>query len=100
MLEQTFALSDIPRVFTLAFLELLLSADNAVVLGVISHSLPENQRRKALFIGIASSFVLRAAGLLSVSFLLKSYWLQLLGAGYLMFLSARYFFKKNKRKKG
>ncbi len=99
MLDQTFALSDIPRVFTLAFLELLLSADNAVVLGVISHSLPERLRKKALFIGLASSFVLRAAGLLSVSLLLKSYWIQIGGAAYLLYLSIRHFYKKSKSKR-
>ncbi len=99
MLDQTFALSDIPRVFTLAFLELLLSADNAIVLGVISHALPEHQRRKALFIGVASSFILRAAGLLAVSVLLKNVWIQVVGAAYLLYLSLRHFYKSAKKKR-
>lgn len=96
MIEQTFAFSDIPRIFTLAFLEILLSADNAVVLGVLSHSLPPPLRRRALFIGIASSFVLRAAALLGIALLLESIWFQLLGGAYLAYLSIRSFFKKQK----
>lgn len=91
-----FAFSDIPRVFTLTFLEILLSADNAVVLGVLTHSLPPVLRRRALFIGIASSFVLRAAALLGIAVLLESTWFQLLGGAYLVYLSIRYFFKKQK----
>lgn len=91
-----FAVTDIPRVFTLAFLELLLSADNAVILGVLSNTLPQPLRRKALFIGVASSFVLRAVALLFVASLLKYTWIGLLGAAYLIYLSTRYFMQKGK----
>ncbi len=91
-----FALSDIPRVFTLAFLEMLLSADNAVILGVLSNALPQPLRRKALFIGVASSFVLRAVALLLAAYLLKYMWVQLLGAAYLLYLSLRYFLQGGK----
>lgn len=96
MFEQTFSLSDIPRIFTLAFLELLLSSDNAIVLGLITFSLPQQLRRKALFIGLASSFILRAIALLSVAYLLKYSWIQLIGAAYLFYLSVRHFTKKKR----
>lgn len=96
MIEQTFAFADIPRIFTLAFLEILLSADNAIVLGVLSRSLPPPLRRRALFIGIASSFILRAGALLAVAVLLESIWFQLIGGAYLVYLSIRYMTKKDK----
>lgn len=96
MIEQSFAFSDLPRIFVLAFLELLLSADNAIVLGVLSHALPTHLRRKALFIGVASAFVLRAAALLLIAYLLEYTWIQALGAAYLIYLSIRYFTKKRK----
>lgn len=96
MIEQTFALSDIASVFILIFLEILLSADNAVVLGVISRTLPQHLRKRALFIGLASSFILRAVALLLVSSLLHYTWVQLLGAAYLIYLSIRYFVRKGK----
>jgi YkoY family integral membrane protein len=98
MFEQSFALSDIPRIFTLSFLELLLSADNAVVLGVLTHSLPAPLRRKALFIGLASSFVLRAIALLTLATLLQYPWVELIGAAYLIYLSVRYFMNRDKSK--
>jgi YkoY family integral membrane protein len=96
MIELSFALSDVPRIITLSFLEILLSADNAVVLGVLSHTLPKHLRKKALYIGLASSIFLRAGALLTIALLLKSLWVQLLGGAYLLYLSIRYFTKKRK----
>ncbi len=91
-----FALSDIPRLVTLIFLEMLLSADNAVVLGVLSHSLPPHLRKKALFIGVVSSFFLRAGALLFAIQLLEYSLFQLIGAAYLLYLSIRYWIRKGK----
>jgi len=91
-----FALSDIPRVFILIFLEILLSADNAVVLGVLSRTLPPHLRQKALFIGVISSFCLRLAVLFLIAYLLEYPWVELLGAAYLLYLSIRYFANKGK----
>lgn len=91
MFGQTFDLVDIPRLLTLAFIELLLSSDNAIVLALLAHALPERLRKKALFIGIASSFILRAAALFTVSILLRYHWIQLLGAAYLFYVSIHHF---------
>lgn len=91
---QTFAFSDVPKIFILTFLELALSADNAIILGTLTHSLLPQLRKKALFIGALSSIFLRAAALLSVSFLLQYLWIQLVGAAYLLYLSIRHFAKK------
>ena len=94
MLSQTFALSDLFRVALLAFLEVLLSADNAIVLAVLTKELPQRLRAKALYVGFASAFILRAIGILSISFLLDFFWFQLIGALYLLYLSLRHFLKK------
>lgn len=94
-----FTISDIPRIFTLAFLELLLSADNAIVLGVITNALAPHLRKKALFIGIVSAFLLRATALVVVSTLLQHTWIELLGAMYLIYLPSKYFWKKGKSTK-
>jgi len=96
MFEQSFAFADFPRVLTLVFLEILLSADNAIVLGVLSHSLPVPLRRKALLIGIGSAFVLRAAALLGIALLFESIWFQVFGGAYLLYLAIRYLSKKRK----
>ncbi len=97
MFGQTFDLVDVPKLGILAFLEILLSADNAVVLSLLTRLLPEQQRRKALWIGVASSFLFRAIAILSLSFLLQYLWLQVLGGIYLLFLAVRHFYKAHKK---
>lgn len=97
MFNQTFDLSDILRIFFLTFLELLLSADNAIVLGLLVSHLPEKSRAKALYIGVFSAFFLRAFALIGLAFFLKYQWLQLLGAAYLIYLSIHHFIKKRKK---
>ena len=91
---QLFDLSDIPRVALLAFLEVLLSADNAIVLGLIASRLPPALRKRALFIGFASAWVFRLLGILGIAFLLKYSWIQLIGGLYLLYLSLHHFIKK------
>lgn len=97
MFGQTFDFSDIPRIGVLTFLEILLSADNAIVLGVLTAALPPHLRTKALYIGAISAFFFRALALLSISVLLQYQWIQILGALYLLYLSWRHF--KGKKKK-
>lgn len=98
MFEQTFSLIDLPKVAVLAFLELLLSADNALVLATITRPLTPKLRKKAILIGTASSFVLRAIGIIIIAWLLQYFWIQLIGAAYLLFLSARHLIKPSKKK--
>ncbi len=97
MFDQTFALSDIPKVFFLAFLEIILSADNAIVLGVIAARLPEKLQAKALYIGSISAFVLRAIAILLIGFLIQYRFIQILGAAYLFYLSLRFLLDKEKK---
>ena len=98
MFDQTFAASDLPKVLVLALIEILLSADNAIVLGLLAHHLPEPLRKRALYIGVGSSFLIRAAGLLFISYLIEYRSIQLLGAAYLVYLSIHHFASKRKRK--
>ncbi|NGX51043.1 MAG: hypothetical protein K1060chlam2_00900 [Chlamydiae bacterium] len=87
MLDQTFSLIDIPRLFTLIFLEGILSLDNALAIALIVRRLPPEKRQKALFIGVASAVILRAFGVLSAAYLIQLFWVQLLGGLYLIYLS-------------
>lgn len=95
MLGQTFEVSDIARLFALILIELMLSADNALILAAMVHPLPVNLRKKALFIGAFSAFVLRGLAIVAVSFILKSFWLKVVGAAYLIYLCLHHFFKKD-----
>ena len=92
MFGQTFELFDLLRVAFIAFLEIVLSADNAIILGLLVHKLPLEKRQKALTAGVVSSLLFRAIALFSLSFLLQFSWIQGLGAAYLLYLAIRHFF--------
>jgi YkoY family integral membrane protein len=96
MFGQLFEFSDLPKVVVLCFLEILLSADNAIVLGVLSKHLSANLQKKALLIGLFSAIFFRGVLLLFASFLLNHPLIQLLGAAYLIFLSARHLIRHRK----
>ena len=73
----------------LILLEGLLSADNAVVMAVMVRHLPRVQQKKALFYGLLGAFVFRFAALFLITTLVKYWWIQALGAAYLLFMSAK-----------
>lgn len=73
----------------LILLEGLLSADNAVVMAVMVRHLPKVQQKKALFYGLLGAFVFRFVALFLITTLVKYWWIQALGAAYLLFMSAK-----------
>lgn len=75
-------------------LEGLLAADNALVLAVMVKHLPQQERKKALFYGLAGAFILRFAALFMISFLVEVWQVQAIGAIYLLFISIQYLYKK------
>ena len=79
---------------SLIILEGLLSADNALVLAVMVRHLPENQRKKALFYGLIGAYAFRFIAIGIGVFLIKLWWVKVLGAGYLAWLSIKYFLDK------
>jgi len=88
---QSFGAADIPVILLLIILEGLLSADNALVLAIMVRHLPKEMQQKALLYGLAGAFVFRLAAILLVSFLIQLWWLQAVGAGYLMFIMVKHF---------
>ncbi|WP_411674999.1 MULTISPECIES: TerC family protein [Cytobacillus] len=78
----------------LIVLEGLLAADNALVLAIMVKHLPEKERKKALFYGLAGAFVFRFASLFAISFLVDVWQIQALGAIYLIFIAANHIFRK------
>lgn len=96
--EQTFSLSDLPRIAFLTFLEIVLSADNAVVLALLVKDLTPVLRKRALYIGFASAFVLRFLALSFTIFFFQYPWIQGIGAAYLLYLSAAHFMAKRRKR--
>ncbi|BAC14992.1 toxic anion resistance protein [Oceanobacillus iheyensis HTE831] len=80
-------------------LEGLLAADNALVLAIMVRHLPEKQRKRALFYGLAGAFVFRFASLFVISFLVDFWQVQALGAAYLLFISLKNLYDRFKKKK-
>ncbi|MBD1381869.1 TerC family protein [Metabacillus arenae] len=78
----------------LVALEGLLAADNALVLAIMVKHLPEEDRKKALFYGLAGAFVFRFASLFIISFLVDVWQIQALGALYLLFIAINHIVRK------
>lgn len=91
MFGWTFDVSDIGKVGLLLLLEALLSADNALILAILVRHLPRDQQKKALFYGLAGAFVLRIGAIFLAAKILDLWWLQLVGALYLIFLPIKHF---------
>lgn len=91
---------DVATIFTLALLEGLLSADNALVLAVLVKHLPVDQRKKALRYGIIGAFVFRILCILLAAWLINAWFFKALGAAYLLFISIQHLAKKDETKEG
>lgn len=81
---------------TLVILEGLLSADNALVLAVMVKHLPETKRKKALFYGLLGAYAFRFIAIGIGVFLIKLWWVKVIGAAYLGWLAIRYFLDRKK----
>src|SRR4051794_36194650 len=92
-LGQSFQTGDIASVVALVLLEGLLSADNALVLAIMVRHLPKQQQQRALLYGLVGAFVFRLVAILLASFVLKLWWLQAIGAAYLLYLPFKHFLK-------
>jgi len=79
-------------------LEGLLAADNALVLAIMVRHLPEKQRKRALFYGLAGAFVLRFGSLFIISFIVDLWWIQALGALYLLGIAGKNLYDRFKKK--
>src|SRR5262245_61980293 len=73
-------------VIRIILIDLVLSGDNAVVIGMAAHRLPPPQRRFAIMFGGAAAIVLRIALTVVAVFLLEVPGLRLLGGALLMWI--------------
>ncbi|WP_448565939.1 TerC family protein [Thermus sp.] len=85
--------SVISVILILIALEVILSADNALILGVLVQKLPVHLRRKALFYGILGAYVLRGLALFFAALVIKLWWVQALGAAYLLYIALKHFLR-------
>ncbi|GEK32738.1 TerC family protein [Kurthia sibirica] len=78
-------------------LEGLLAADNAVVMAVMVKHLPHAQRKKALFYGLLGAFVLRFAALFMITLIVDWWFVQAIGAAYLLFICFKHLYDSRKK---
>ncbi|MGV0168552.1 TerC family protein [Furfurilactobacillus sp. WILCCON 0119] len=79
-------------ILSLVMIECLLSVDNAVVLAAQTTSLTNLQEReKSLFYGLWGAYLFRFLIIGLGTYLIKFWWIKVLGAGYLVYLVYRYF---------
>src|SRR5689334_13459893 len=83
--------ADFVTIALLVVLEGLLSVDNAMVLAVLVLGLPERDQRKALRYGIVGAFVFRGVATLLAVYLIRLWWVKLVGGGYLLYLVYNHF---------
>ncbi|MFN6186643.1 MAG: TerC family protein [Microcystis sp.] len=82
-MAENLSLTTCGTILTLAVLETILSADNALALAALVRELPDpRQERQALNWGLAGAFVLRVAMLVSASWTVKFWQVEVLGAIY------------------
>ena len=83
--------ADFLTIALLVVLEALLSVDNAMVLAVLVLGLPQPQQRKALRYGILGAFIFRAIATALAIYLIRLWWVKLVGGGYLLYLVFQHF---------
>lgn len=89
--NQVLEAKDLASIGALAVLEGLLSADNALVLAMMVKHLPQEKQKKALLYGLGGAFIFRFLAILFATIVLKQWWLQALGAVYLLFVAGKHF---------
>lgn len=80
-------------------LEIVLSLDNALALSLMVRGLKEEQRKKALFIGMVSGYILRGVGIFFAAKLIHFTWVQVIAGLYLVKVGVSFFWSQKKEKK-
>lgn len=86
-------------ILSLILMEGLLSSDNALVLATIASNLEnEKERKTAIFVGMWGAYIFRFLVIGLGVYLIHFWWIKILGALYLIWLSAKHFFFTNNDK--
>jgi YjbE family integral membrane protein len=71
---------------SIILIDLVLSGDNAVVIGMAAHRLPARQRKTAIMFGAGAAIVLRIGLTAVATFLLLLPWIRLIGGALLLWI--------------
>ncbi len=96
---QTYQPSDLGVIAFLVLLEGLLSADNALIMALMVKHLRPKERKKALTYGLVGAFIFRGLAILLATQIIAFWWLQAIGAGYLLFIAIKHLVVKDDHKR-
>ncbi|WP_198370899.1 YjbE family putative metal transport protein [Roseomonas rosulenta] len=76
-----------PRFLEIMWLNIVLSGDNAVVIGMAAAGLPAHQRSRAVLFGIIAAAVLRIIFSVFATYLLGLWWIAFIGGAALLYIA-------------
>ena len=76
-------------ILAITLIDLAMSGDNALVIGMVARGLPRSQRRKAIVFGAGAAVALRVLAAAAVTLLLTIQYLQLIGGLALIVIAYR-----------
>jgi len=79
--------SALPQLLEIMWLNIILSGDNAVVIGLAAAGLPPGQRSRAVLFGVIAAAVLRIVFSLLAQQLLALWWIDILGGLALLYIA-------------
>src|SRR2546425_10082334 len=82
-------LETLQAIVAITLIDLAMSGDNALVIGMVARGLPRSQRRKAIVVGAGAAVALRVAAAAAVTLLLTVRYLQLAGGLALVVIAYR-----------
>ncbi|HWX48838.1 MAG TPA: YjbE family putative metal transport protein [Roseomonas sp.] len=79
--------SMLPALAEIMWLNIILSGDNAVVIGLAAAGLPPHQRGRAVLFGVLAAAVLRIVFSIFATYLLALWWIDLVGGLALLYIA-------------
>src|SRR5205823_3117979 len=83
------------RIFQIVIIDLVLSGDNAVVIGLAAHPLPAKQRKVAILVGGGAALALRVGLTFMAAMLLDLPALKAVGGALLLWIAYRLLQEEN-----
>ena len=86
--------------FQIVFIDLVLSGDKAIIIGMVASQFPLDQRKKIIFWGIGAAIILRIIFTLITAYLLQITGLRLIGGLLLLYICYKLYVDVVKDKSG
>ena len=72
--------------FQIVFIDIVMAADNAIIIGMVAANFASDNRKKIIAFGVAAAFIFRVVFALSATFLLGISWIKIIGGVLLLWV--------------